>query len=56
MSIKRITKDCDKCFFMKIHEDGRLECFYGKNKKIKILKECKGKIRNCKLIEKDIKL
>ena len=49
MRKKVITKDCPSCNQMKINDDNEFECFWGESKETKLLKQPKGRIKNCKL-------
>ena len=49
MRKKVVTKDCPSCNLMKINDDNEFECFWGNSKVLKILKDPKGRMKNCKL-------
>jgi hypothetical protein len=49
MRKKVITKECPSCDDMKINEDNEFECLWGNSKISKILKDPKGRMKNCSL-------
>ena len=53
MRKKTLTKDCPSCKTMQINEDNEFECLWGNSKISKILKDPKGKMKNCTLKGKE---
>ena len=49
MRKKTLTKDCPSCEDLKINDDNEFQCLWGNSKESKILKDPKGRIKNCNL-------